>query len=73
MPDRDHIYPNRRFVHCHPHDTTTLIVREYDGGDRVKVADPRGRNVRWIEAKSLRPSATKKNGDPYKSGYAPTT
>lgn len=67
----DHIYPRRKFAHCHPLDSTVLIVREYNGGDRVKVTDSRGKNVRWIEAKSLRPSATKKNGDRYKSGYAP--
>lgn len=67
----DHIYPGRKFAHCHPLDSTTLIVREYNGGDRVKVADVRGRNVRWISAKQIRPSATKPNGEPYKTGYAP--
>lgn len=67
----DHIQPNKRYVHCHPLDSTTLIVREYDGGDRVKVSDVRGRNVRWISAKQIRPSAIKPNGEPYKTGYAP--
>lgn len=72
MPrDTSHIQPNRRYVHCHPLDSTTVIVREYDGGDRVKVSDPRGKNVRWIDAKQIRPSATKADGTPYKSGYAP--
>lgn len=66
-----HIQPNRRYIHCHPHENTMIVVREYDGGDRVKVADPRGKHVRWIDAKMLRPSATKPNGEPYKSGYAP--
>jgi len=67
----DHIRPNTRYAACHPLDNIVLIVHEYDGGDRVKVSDPRGKNVRWIDAKQLRPSATKADGTPYKSGYAP--
>lgn len=67
----DHIYAGREFYNLHPLDSTHLLVASYDGGNRVDVTDTNGKRPRSILATSLRPSATKKNGDPYKSGYAP--
>lgn len=67
----DHIYPGREFYNLHPLDQTHLRAAVYDGGDRVGVTDTNGKRPRSIAATSLRPSATKPDGTPYKSGYAP--
>ena len=67
----DHIRAGRKFAHCHPYDSTVLIVREYDGGDRVLVTDTRGKNPRGVLAKNLHASATTKTGRSRRSGYAP--
>jgi hypothetical protein len=67
----DHIRPGREFYNLHPLDQTHLLVADYDGSDRVDVTDTNGKRPRSIAAASLRPSATKPNGGPYKSGYAP--
>jgi hypothetical protein len=71
MIDRSHIYPGCTFSHRDARDTAVLVVHTCDGGPRVTATNAAGKHLRTMDARGLRPAATKPDGSPYSSGYAP--
>ncbi|WP_433701738.1 hypothetical protein [Nocardiopsis sp. CA-288880] len=63
----DHIYTGRVFRSLYPGSRTSVIVRAYDGGPWVSVADVRSQRPHRVPAVSLRASA----GSEERWGYAP--
>ncbi|WP_435108113.1 hypothetical protein [Nocardiopsis synnemataformans] len=72
-PTNPHIYAGREFVSLAPRDSITLVVAEYDGGEKVTVTDTNGKRKRSIKASSLLPTGIRPDGTRIKNGYAPTT
>ncbi|WP_160051224.1 hypothetical protein [Nocardiopsis sp. FR26] len=68
----DHIRPGRLFADLDRRSSTVLKVQGYvdPATGMVRVSDVHGKRERPIKASSLRPSATKPNGDRYRSGFA---